>query len=83
MQIKQEALDRMYETKEPDRMMAQEGGLMNLGGNEMDLRGGGFVPKGLKKRQMMCQQDYLKMSLYSQLMRLEQQVEEVLIEAQI
>ena len=28
----------------------------------------------------MCQQDYLKMSLYSQLMQLEQQVEEVLIE---
>ena len=21
-----------------------EGGMMNLGGNEMDLRGGGFVP---------------------------------------
>ena len=27
-----------------------EGGLMNLGGNEMDLRGGGFVPMGAKER---------------------------------
>jgi len=28
------------------RIGAQEGGLMSLGGNEMDLRGGGFVPIG-------------------------------------
>jgi hypothetical protein len=27
-----------------------EGGLMNLGGNEMDLRGGGFVPIGAKEK---------------------------------
>jgi len=27
-----------------------EGGLMNLAGNEMDLRGGGFVPMGKKER---------------------------------
>ena len=27
-----------------------DGGLMNLGGNEMDLRGGGFVPMGAKER---------------------------------
>jgi len=27
-----------------------EGGLMNLGGNEMDLRGGGFVPLGAKEK---------------------------------
>jgi hypothetical protein len=32
------------------RTMAAEGGLMNLGGNEMDLRGGGFVPMGSKER---------------------------------
>jgi hypothetical protein len=32
------------------RTMAAEGGLMNLGGNEMDLRGGGFVPMGAKER---------------------------------
>ncbi len=29
---------------------AKEGGLMNLAGNEMDLRGGGFVPMGKKER---------------------------------
>ena len=28
------------------RIGAQEGGLMSLGGMEMDLRGGGFVPIG-------------------------------------
>ena len=27
-----------------------EGGIMNLGGNEMDLRGGGFVPLGAKEK---------------------------------
>ena len=27
-----------------------EGGLMSMGGNEMDLRGGGFVPMGAKER---------------------------------
>jgi len=31
-------------------MGAQEGGLMSLGGNEMDLRGGGFVPIGAKEK---------------------------------
>ncbi len=29
---------------------AKEGGLMSLGGNELDLRGGGFVPMGKKER---------------------------------
>ena len=29
---------------------AKDGGLMNLGGKEMDLRGGGFVPIGKKER---------------------------------
>ena len=29
---------------------AQEGGLMSLGGNEMDLRGGGFVPIGEREK---------------------------------
>ena len=32
------------------RTMAAGGGLMNLGGMEMDLRGGGFVPIGAKER---------------------------------
>ena len=29
---------------------AKDGGLMDLGGKEMDLRGGGFVPIGKKER---------------------------------
>ena len=29
---------------------AKEGGLMSLGGNELDLRGGGFVPMGKKEK---------------------------------
>ena len=32
------------------RINAEEGGLMNLGGKEMDLRKGGFVPIGKKER---------------------------------
>ena len=31
-------------------IMDQEQGMMNLGGNEMDLRGGGFVPIGAKEK---------------------------------
>jgi len=30
--------------------VSSEGGMMNLGGNEMDLRGGGFVPLGAKEK---------------------------------
>ena len=36
--------------KKGTRPKKAEGGLMNLGGNEMDLRGGGFVPMGKKER---------------------------------
>ena len=36
--------------EESERTMAAEGGLMNLGGKEMDLRGGGFVPMGRAER---------------------------------
>jgi hypothetical protein len=32
------------------RIGAEEGGLMNLGGKEMDMRGGGFIPIGKKER---------------------------------
>ena len=32
------------------RAQAAEGGMMDLGGNEMDLRGGGFVPLGAKEK---------------------------------
>ena len=35
---------------EGGRIGVQEGGLMNLGGNEMDLRGGGFVPIGAREK---------------------------------
>ena len=36
--------------KEKVVMEAKDGGLMNLGGKEMDLRGGGFVPIGKKEK---------------------------------
>jgi hypothetical protein len=36
--------------KEKITMEAKDGGLMDLGGKEMDLRGGGFVPIGKKER---------------------------------
>jgi len=32
------------------RTEVKEGGLMSMGGNELDLRGGGFVPMGKKER---------------------------------
>jgi hypothetical protein len=32
------------------KTMAKDGGLMNLAGNELDLRGGGFVPMGKKEK---------------------------------
>ena len=42
---------RIKETiEESFRETAAEGGLMNLGGKEMDLRGGGFVPIGKKEK---------------------------------
>ena len=36
--------------KTKQRQNKAEGGIMNLGGNEMDLRGGGFVPLGAKEK---------------------------------
>ncbi len=42
---------KIKETMEESfRETAAEGGLMNLGGKEMDLRGGGFVPIGKKEK---------------------------------
>lgn len=42
---------RIKETMEESfRETAAEGGLMDLGGKEMDLRGGGFVPIGKKEK---------------------------------
>ena len=41
----------MFENKaKGGRVGAEEGGLMNLGGKEMDMRGGGFIPIGKKER---------------------------------
>ena len=43
----QEVVPEMSKTKEPNRIMAQEGGLMDLGGMEKDYRNtGGFVDIG-------------------------------------
>ena len=39
-------IDKMPEAKNGGLMKMAEGGMMNMGGMEMDLRGGGFVPKG-------------------------------------
>jgi hypothetical protein len=39
-----------YDYAQGGRIGAQEGGLMSLGGMEMDLRGGGFVPLGAKEK---------------------------------
>ena len=45
-----EIYDGMSSKFSSGRTMAAQGGLMNLGGKEMDLRGGGFVPMGAKER---------------------------------
>ena len=39
-------IDKMPEAKDGGLMKMAEGGMMNMGGMEMDLRGGGFVPMG-------------------------------------
>ena len=49
-QMRQEYEEYKYKKKYGPRDSAAEGGLMNLGGNEMDLRGGGFVPIGKKEK---------------------------------
>jgi hypothetical protein len=41
---------RRSKLRDKQRSGKAEGGLMNLGGKEMDLRGGGFVPMGAKER---------------------------------
>ena len=46
-----EEFDRMSMKRKPNRVMAQEGGLMDLGGMEKDYREeGGFVPIGGKEK---------------------------------
>jgi len=42
--------DYIKEMEEVKERGYKDGGLMNLGGKEMDLRGGGFVPIGKKER---------------------------------
>jgi len=44
------ALKMQEEIKEKVVMKAKDGGLMDLGGKEMDMRGGGFIPIGKKER---------------------------------
>ena len=43
-------IKKIIEMNKKGRKRFADGGLMNLGGNEMDLRGGGFVPLGAKER---------------------------------
>ena len=45
-----EEFDRMSMKEDMGRTMAAEGGMMDLDGNEMDLRGGGFVPIGVAEK---------------------------------
>ena len=42
--------DYRFVVPEEYRQSAAEGGMMDLGGNEMDLRGGGFVPIGREEK---------------------------------
>ncbi len=46
----QRRIDFNKEYGEANFLNFKDGGLMNLGGKEMDLRGGGFVPIGKKER---------------------------------
>tara|TARA_R100001594_G_scaffold2116_6_gene8620 strand:+ start:4346 stop:6391 length:2046 start_codon:yes stop_codon:yes gene_type:complete len=43
-------IKKIIEMNKKGRKRYADGGLMSLGGNEMDLRGGGFVPLGAKER---------------------------------
>jgi hypothetical protein len=45
-----EYFDKLPKEKNGGRIGKQEGGIMDLGGMEMDLRGGGFVPLGAKEK---------------------------------
>ena len=49
--LKKEYKEDMRRKKvKEEKTMAKDGGLMSMGGNELDLRGGGFVPMGKKER---------------------------------
>jgi len=45
-----EYFDKLPKEKDGGRIGKQEGGIMDLEGMEMDLRGGGFVPLGAKEK---------------------------------
>jgi len=42
--------ERIYGLKDGGVASFKEGGIMDLGGKEMDMRGGGFIPIGAKER---------------------------------
>jgi hypothetical protein len=46
----QEVVPEMSKKKSMKRTMAAKGGMMDMGGMEMDLRGGGFVPMGREEK---------------------------------
>ncbi len=46
----QEEINIIKTKQTKQRQDKAEGGIMDLGGNEMDLRGGGFVPLGVKEK---------------------------------
>jgi len=47
----EDAMDKALDDLKNNRFPAlKDGGMMNLGGREMDMRGGGFIPIGAKER---------------------------------
>ena len=47
----EDAMDKALDDLKNNRFPAlKDGGMMNLGGREMDMRGGGFIPIGKKER---------------------------------
>jgi hypothetical protein len=68
----------MMSMQQPPRIMAQEGGMMDMGGMEKDYRNeGGFVPIGGQERADDVPARLSKMSLYLQQMLLEMQEAEI------
>ena len=59
-QHSQEVIDSVLSNlglKDGGVVKMKDGGIMDLGGKEMDLRGGGFVPIGKKRERTMSLQD--------------------------
>ena len=74
--------DARKDIKEKVVMEAKDGGLMNLGGKEMDMRGGGFIPIGKKERADDVPARLSKNEFVMTAMLLEQQVVAVLMKVQ-